>query len=184
MTQLTILKKQIKLFKDKMEELTPLKYEDESVRQDTVDLKSKTEEVLEETIDALKAILKGRPTSQANNQGMSDITLIQLTGIITEEQLKLYTNKYKDYPMILKYLKQVGEKNGYNVCFPSQDNAEKTIDNLERDTKDFLDNYDFKNPSDKHRSMLTETDENYFDKVNHQIQSFLKNNEATVTRID
>ena len=183
MTEISILKKQVQLFQDKIKELTELKAEDESIKEAIGDLKSKVEEALRETVDALKIILKGKPTSEANSGSMSEITLIQLTGIITEEQLKLYTNKYKDYPMILKYLRQVGEKNGYHVSFKSEDEAKKIIRNLEIDTKDFLDNYDPKSPSRNHTLMITESDGNYFDILGQELSNLIENNEITITRI-
>lgn len=204
MTKLSILKHRAQLFSNRVEELTVLRddalknvsenYNTDkclekitNIERDYEDAKSElrlgVEEALSEAIDDMRAKVEGKATATATNESMSDITLLQLLGTITETELRLYVDKYKDYPMILNYLKQIGEKNGYHVSFKSIDDAKKIIENLEKDTRDFLENYDSKSDNYKHRLMTTELGANYFDIVGQDLERFIGNNKVTITRM-
>ena len=148
------------------------------------ELKSKTEEKLVDTVETMRMILRGKPTSQANSESMSEITLIQLTGLITEDQLRLYVDKYKDYPMILNFLKQIGEKNGYEVIFKSRNELGKVIETLEKDIRDFLNNYDSQSDNHKYKAMIIEGNGNYFKKVELELERFRKDNKITISKVN
>lgn len=139
-------------------------------------------EVLSETIDKLKKKLEGKSTSTATSNDMRDITLLQLIGTITESQLKVYVEKYKEYPMILNYLKQIGKQNGYDLSYKNIDDANKIIENLEVKTTDFLENYDPSNVSYDHTVMLLDQD-NYYDMVEKNLNEFIQDTKVKITKI-
>lgn len=168
MTKLNLLKRQIQLY-SKNSDLP-------------VENKKDILETLDEVVSELKKKVQGKSTSIDTDNSMNDITMLQLTGIITESELKIYAEKYKEYPMILNFLKQIGLQNGYCLSFKSMYDANKIIENVEFETRDFLENYNPLDISSNHRSMLLDED-NYYDKVEQQLNSFIEENLVSVTKI-
>ena len=203
MTNLSLLKQQVQIYSEKVNALTEitenaLKKANETFKGDLYLEKSKeintqyrntkdeykvcVLEALSEVVSEFKEKLEGESTSTATSEAMNDITVLQLIGIINESELKVYAEKYKEYPMILSYLKQIGEQNGYYLDYKNIDDANKIIESLEMKTKDLLENYAPSNVSYDHRVMLLD-EGGYYDMIEKSLNDFIEDTVVIVTKI-
>ena len=203
MIKLNLLKQQVQIYSEKVNALTEitenaLKKANETFKGDLYLEKSKeintqyrntkdeykvcVLEALSEVVSEFKEKLEGESTSTATSEAMNDITVLQLIGIINESELKVYAEKYKEYPMILSYLKQIGEQNGYYLDYKNIDDANKIIESLEMKTKDLLENYAPSNVSYDHRVMLLD-EGGYYDMIEKSLNDFIEDTVVIVTKI-
>ncbi len=203
MTNLSLLKQQVQIYSEKVNALTEitenaLKKANETFKGDLYLEKSKeintqyrntkdeykvcVLEALSEVVSEFKEKLEGKSTATCTSEAMNDITVLQLIGIINESELKVYAEKYKEYPMILSYLKQIGEQNGYYLDYKNIDDANKIIESLEMKTKDLLENYAPSNVSYDHRVMLLD-EGGYYDMIEKSLNDFIEDTVVIVTKI-
>ena len=192
MIKLNLLKQQVQLYSKKVDALNDdfvgdlhlekSKDIDTKYKDTKNEYKKLVLDTLSDVISELKKSIEGKSTSTANSEAMNDITLLQLTGIITESQLKAYANKYKEYPMILNYLKQIGQQNGYHLSHKNINDANKIIEDLEIKTKHFLENYASSNVTYDHRVMLLDKG-GYYDLIENSLNDFFEDTVIEITKI-
>lgn len=136
--------------------------------------------ILSECIEELKKKVVGKSTTDTV-EAMSDITLLQLLGTINESQLEIYADKYKEYPMILSYLKQIANQNGFCLSYKNIDDANKIIKKLENKTKDLIENYTSTNKSDKYQFMLLDKD-GYYDRTDKSLNDFIQDTAIKISK--
>lgn len=180
MIKLDSLKQQVHLYIKKVEGL--MEVEDDTLRKEKNEYKVYVLETLDQVVIELKKKVVGKSTSTATAEAMNDITILQLTGVITYKQLKTYVDKYKEYPMILNYLKQIGMQNGYHLSFKNASDAVKIIESLEINTKKLLENYDPSNLSHSHKVMLEDVF-GYYEEVEQELNDFFGGMEVHITKI-
>ena len=192
MIKLNLLKQQVQLYSKKVDALNDdfvgdlhlekSKDIDTKYKDTKNEYKKLVLDTLSDVISELKKNIEGKSTSTASSEAMNDITLLQLTGIITESQLKAYANKYKEYPMILNYLKQIGQQNGYYLSYKNINDANKIIEDLEIKTKYFLENYDSSNVTYDDRAMLLDKG-GYYDLIENSLNDFFEDTVIEITKI-